>query len=144
MLRLTLIKAKRRLAVAWFAGAGLLFAIVLFLALGQSSPDAADDLWSWFLPAVMPNLSLIVGVLVSDHRPAAGQGQSADPFLFRLAMVLTAIYLVLLLLVPFAAPFSALGPAGFYGSTQVWLAPVQGLVSAAMGAFYVRPGKDPG
>lgn len=125
--------AKKRLAAVWFPGAGLIFLVVLAASI---LPDGAtaSKLWTWFLPTVMPTLSLIVGVLVLDARGRIAAVQEVDAFLFRLAFGLSAFYLIIVALTLLLTPFSA----ELLDRSQLWLAPVQGLTSAALGAFFVQ------
>ena len=73
---MTLGKSKWVLATIWLAGAG----VILTLMVGQSLFDVygarTEDAWSWYLPTVMPSLSLILGVLVADFR--AGKANPDD------------------------------------------------------------------
>ena len=141
---MTLRQSQTRLAQLWFGMAGLIFLLVWFRGLHAPGADGAG-LWSWFLPTVVPTLSLIVGVLVAQARAPARAAGRVDPFLYRLALGMSAFYLLLLALVLLLRPFFLERPLGDYlAATQVWLAPLQGLVSAALGAFYVKREPDDG
>ena len=65
-------KAMWWLASIWFVGAGLCFIVLV----GQSQVGIFDSdtgaVWGWFLPTVMPTLSLIVSALVADYRKDSG------------------------------------------------------------------------
>jgi hypothetical protein len=127
--------AKKRLALIWFGGAAALFLFVVAFSL--NSP-AAGAVWAWFLPAVMPNLSLIVGVWVADARAGGVPDQPVDPFMYRLAAGLSAFYLLLIAALFLLHPYASQGIAGWLQASQLWLAAVQSLASLGMGAFYVQ------
>ncbi|QSA97988.1 hypothetical protein [Methylococcus sp. EFPC2] len=133
-------KAKKYLAVVWFVGAGILFVIlVLQSTVGVYSPKT-EDVWNWFLPIFTPTLTLIIGILVSD---ALGKSQgtgNVDRFIYRLTLSLSVIYILMVGLPIFIAPFSALPPLKLMESSRLWLVPFQGLVSASLGAFFVNKG----
>ena len=79
-------REKKRLALIWFVGAGLLFCLVLLQSVRNVYGTQTEKAWAWLLPSVMPTLSLIVGVLVSD----VGQGRvdiQVDPFVPMLAAI---------------------------------------------------------
>lgn len=129
--------ARRRLATVWFSGAGFLFMVLMLQSMLGSYGAGAEEAWNWFLPNVVPTLTLIVGVLVSDALGRSEAGGEVDRFIFRLAFGLSIGYLLVLSLPVFAAPFSELPPLKLLKSSQLWIVPLQGLVSAALGAFFV-------
>lgn len=135
---LPLSTAKRRLAQAWFLGAGAVAALLLMLTVfGDQS--SVRELWEgWFAPAVIPNLSLIVGVLVADFRTGQHADENADLFVFKLAFWLTCTYLGLMLLTLLASPLSEVDFQTDLANSRYFLAPLQALATAALGAFYVR------
>jgi hypothetical protein len=135
---------RRRLATLWFA-AGLVLFIVLVL---QSVfdyysyfGDEVEDVWSWFLPSIMPTLSLIISVLVLDITSGRDAEKKIDPFFFWLAFLLSAVYLVLVATPLFIQPFiqfTDASPVDLMKRSNLWLGPFQGLVAAALGAFFVK------
>ncbi|TVQ19365.1 MAG: hypothetical protein EA361_00815 [Bacteroidetes bacterium] len=135
-------KSKRRLAVLWFSGAGFVFAIMLFQTiLGRYGVDSSDA-WGWYLPTIMPTLSLIIGVLVMD---AVGKGlkiQTVDRFFFRLSFSLSLTYLFVVSLTILMQPFSPLSAVELMTQSNFWLGPFQGLVSASLGAFFIKGAKE--
>jgi hypothetical protein len=130
-----------RLAAIWFGGAGLLFVILVGQSLTGYYEPRTQDAWGWFLPTVMPTLSLIVGALVADYRqPAAAGGDSAKAAtspLFWLGACLSLFYLLFvaasILLQPF---FAATAPLTLMQRSNLWLGPLQGLCVAALGFFF--------
>ena len=134
-MNLTIQTAKKRIALVWFTGAAILFLFVFGLSLNSPSASAV---WAWFLPTVMPNLSLIVGVWVADTRAGGVPDHTIDPFMYRIAAGLSGFYLLLIAVLFLLHPYSALGLTSWLQSSQFWLAAVQGLASLAMGAFYVQ------
>jgi hypothetical protein len=130
---------KRQLALIWFIGGGILFAIVLMQTLLERYGSAANQAWGWLLPSVLPTLSLIIGQLVFDAVQGGNRGRTVDRFLFRLTAMLSSVYLLAVLMVILMAPFlRESGPLQLMAESNVWLGPVQGLVSAALGAFFVK------
>jgi hypothetical protein len=137
-------QCKRRLATLWFICAGGLFLIVLFQTFFGHYGKSVNDAWGWLLPTVLPTLSLIVGVLVSD---ALGKGirvETVDKFLFKLTFGLSATYLFAVFLTIAIQPVARTSPPELMKQSNLWLGPFQGLVSASLGAFFVRKGKESG
>ncbi|TCV90620.1 hypothetical protein [Sulfurirhabdus autotrophica] len=129
--------ARHKLAIVWFSGAGLTFAALLIITtLGNNGHGPV--LWDWFLPAVTPNLSLIVGVLVSDLRNKATQGESVESFMYHLALWLSIAYLLLLFITPLLSPFTNAALDVDLQNSKLPLSLVQALATTALGAFYVQ------
>lgn len=133
---------KRVLATTWFSGAGVVFAIVLVQSLLGRYDDQVNQVWGWLLPTVMPNLSLIVGVLVFDATQRPRGKNKIDRFLFRLTAGVSTTYLIAVLLVIALQPFASAPPIQLMNQANIWLGPFQGLVAAAMGAFFVKAEHD--
>jgi hypothetical protein len=128
--------ARNRLALVWFLGVLPLF---LFVIPGVvAAPDTGASTWPWFLPTVMPNLSLIVGVWVADTRAGQAEDRQVDVFTYRLTLGLSAFYLLAIGALFLTHPFHPQGLAAWLQASQPWLAALQGLASLAMGAFYVQ------
>jgi len=127
---------RRRLAILWF-GFVLFIVLVLQSVFGRFG-DWVEDAWSWFLPSIMPTLSLIVGVLVLDVTSGRDAEKKVDSFFFWLAFLLSAVYLVLVATTLFLQPFTGVPLRGLMKLSNLWLGPLQGLVAAALGAFFVK------
>ena len=134
-------KCKNRLATIWFVGAGLVFALMLLQTLLGHYESAVSKAWGWALPTVMPTLSLIIGVLVVDLGGNAAKNVRVDSFVFKLAASLSIVYLCSVLLTMLLQPLSPKSPSDALHLSNVWLGPFQGLVAAAIGAFFTRKGK---
>lgn len=129
--------ARKRLALLWFAGAGVCFAVLLFISFFARIVEV-DGLWGWFLPAVVPNLSLIIGVLVYTQRQQIQPEMHVDAFLYRLTLGLSLLYVLLLLLPLLFFPLTGKSLPELLDISRLWLAAVQALTTGAMGAFFVR------
>jgi len=132
-------KCKTGLAALWFTGSlGVFLILVIQSVLGKYG-ERVDEAWGWFLPIVMPTLSLMVGVLVVD---AVAPSEKADDktgwFMFGLATVLSTVYLVLVALVPLIQPFTNVPTLDLMRRSNLWLGPLQGLVAGALGAFFIK------
>ena len=142
--RLTMHMCRNRLAKVWFFGSGIIFILMIFQTIFGRYGDKSDQAWAWLLPSVLPNLSLIIGVLVVEsqhkHVKKTKPDSKADVFMFRLSMNLSLAYLIILsitiLLTPFAEAYNT--PLTILKNSHFWLAPLQGLVCGALGAFFYQ------
>ena len=129
---------KRKLAALWFAGAGVLFFVLLLQTIFGRYGERSSDAWSWFLPTIMPTLSLAIGVLAMDAFGKDIRVMEVDAFLFKLTFGISSAYLVAVLLLFLLQPFTTVSPFELMNQSNLWLGPFQGLVAAAMGAFFVK------
>lgn len=130
-----------RLAWIWVAGSILAFALMIMETMGPQAPLPAESGWQWFLPLVVPTLSLMLGTLVFQSRnepPKATATVQTSVFLISVALSL--LYLLLIVGMLAAWPFlriPAHGVSAHLGRSKYWLPAVQGLVGIALGAFFV-------
>ena len=134
--RVSVFTAQIRLAVLWLAAAGVIFSLVLVQTVGGKYGNQSQRAWDWFLPTVVPTLSLILGAIVYAAKgPNTGE-QTVDRSVFRITFALSAFYLACVLAVLLLQPLSGMTPLAFITGTNVWLSAVQGIVGVALGAFF--------
>ena len=138
-MEISLTKCKKSLAVVWFSGFGIVFILIFLQALFGKYSGQEEKAWGWFLPNVIPTLSLIIGVLVADARKGpAKEKRMVDSFLFKLSMILSIAYFGVLLLTILLQPLTGIRLLVLMERSNLWLGPLQGLVAASLGAFFIR------
>lgn len=139
--RKPLAACQRRLAAIWLPACALLSLLLVGQSVFGKYGDESGKAWGWFLPTVLPTLSLIVGaVAYSAKQPDTPD--TVDEFAYRLSLGLSIFYLLLVAAVPVVQPLSGLPPFRLMEISSLWLGPVQGLVGLALGVFFVsRQGK---
>jgi hypothetical protein len=135
-MKLSMAQCKRRLAALWFIGAGAIFFLVFLQTIFGRYGEKTNEVWGWILPTVMPTLSLAIGVVVIDAIGRSVRVPRIDSFLFWLTCGLSTAYLLAVLLLFLLQPFTIVPPLQLMQQSNFWLAPFQGLVAAAMGAFF--------
>lgn len=142
---LSMAMCKRRLLILWLGigGASLLLLLVRTLV-GAYAPDE-NTIWGWFLPNIVPTLSLMIGVIVMDdvrrrNQKADAEEAPASGFLFMLSYWMSAVYLSLMLALILYEAFAATGPtmAELTSQTGYLMGPFQGLIAASLGAFFTK------
>lgn len=129
--------SQKRLATLWFLGAGFLFFLLLLQTMRGVYGDKAGEAWSWLLPTFMPTLLLIVGAIVNKARLQNTQDTTVDRFMFIISFYLSIAYFIALILTFTLSQFSAQSPLTQLKLSNLYLTPIQGLVSLALGAFFV-------
>lgn len=135
-------KCKKKLSLLWFIGAGFLFLTLIAQTIGKFYGTKADEAWSWFLPTIMPTLSLIIGVFVIEATGKSEKKKSVDNFIYRLAFILSLVYLIIVALTIYISPFTSFTAFELMKTSNYWLGPLQGLVSAVIGIFFIKKEAD--
>jgi beta-lactamase regulating signal transducer with metallopeptidase domain len=154
---MTLTKSKWMFASIWLVGAGLVFLILVVQSLVGRYGAQSEAAWAWYLPTVMPTLSLIIGVLATDFRIAATANATAAASataattiptdakilpvsargLLWLGVGLSVFYLLLVAVTILAQPFlQDVSPIELMHRSNLWLGPLQGLTAGVLAAFF--------
>ena len=137
---MTLIKSRWVFASVWLGGAGLVFSILVVPSLVGRYGTQSQDAWAWYLPTVMPTLSLIIGVLVSDFRAASATAKPlpvSTKGLLWLGLGLSVFYLLLVAVTILVQPFlQDVSPIELMHRSNLWLGPLQGLTAGVLAAFF--------
>ena len=129
-------ECRKKLAVVWLLLGGFLMLLVITQSLMGKFGEDLRDVWSWFLPALLPTLSLIVSALVVDLSTGVGRAsRKVDRFLYRLALWLSVVYLLIVAAPLLIQPILAVPNLELIKKTDLWLGPVQGLLGVVLGVF---------
>jgi hypothetical protein len=135
-MRLRMRLCQQRLALAWLLGSGTMMILLIVQSTRGVYGQNVEKAWSWFLPTTLPTLSLIIGSLI-HHSGRLNSNATADKLVYQVAYWMSIGYLLVVLSTFLLQPFSASTPLQLMTMSQFWLAPLQGLVSLALGAFFV-------
>ncbi len=127
--------AQSRLLILWGISGLVLISLMIARTLGNKFGHLVNDAWSWFLPTILPTLSLMVTVSIAQQT----DDKQSSLFLYQLAFIISVFYLLLVLftiLNPVENQFS--NPLDLMKLSNLWLGPIQGLVAATLGVFFVR------
>ena len=125
------------LTILWW-GWGLLLFILLVALSSQSAifGDQASAAWQWFLPNVTPSMGLVGAASYAARKTADVEPAVIKP-LFLMAVIVSAVYLVLLTVALLGVFFSA-HPLDWLGKSNLWLGPLQGLTASALAIFFTK------
>lgn len=136
---------QRRLATVWFLGAGTIFVLLVIQSLNGHYGDKTSDAWGWFLPTIMPILTLIAGA-VAVTKPESSA--TVARFAYHLSFGLSVFYLLLVIATILYQPFAGLKPSEmieFMRTSNLWLGAVQTLLGISLGVFFgTRKGSEAG
>ena len=137
---------RKKLATLWYVWVGILFLLFFVQSLfGQYGKDLKEvsAAWGWFLPTIMPTLSLITGILILEASRKRARETTVDRFFFRITFGFSIAYLLVVTLTILLEPVVPLeiSQRDFMQVANLGLAPFQGLVSGLLGIFFVRAKK---
>ena len=138
MKRISTHTAKKRLAFLWIVVGAVLFIILILQSMFGRFGERTQEAWSWFLPTIVPTLSLMIGALVLEARTNGGSQKTVDSYFYWLSLWLSIFYLVVVAMTPLLQPFTGTPPFKLMTLSNLWLAPLQGLTAAALGIFFVK------
>jgi hypothetical protein len=133
--RVTLEDARSRLSVVWFAGSGAVFFLLMVQSLFGKYGADTQQVWAWYIPCVVPTLSLMVSVLGAGAL-GSGERRYLRHQFFSLTWWLSLSYILVLFLTVSAA--SLRDPAvDVLVLSSAWLGPLQGVFVAAIGYIFI-------
>ena len=139
--RMDLMAGQRKLVLIWLIGSSPVILLVLIRTLGPNAADI-EKVWSWLLPSVMPTLSLVVGTYAATALSESRKPRSVDAVFFRVAAALSVAYLLIVTVAVAWYPFAASFALQTLERVGLILGPLQGLVSACLGVFFVSQKQD--
>lgn len=123
----SIVAARARLTLIWWVWSATLTLMILFLTVKAGLP-AAPTIWSWFLPNILPVLTLVGTATAAATATPVGTTENRR----RLAIAYGAsVFYLLLLTFSIGMLFFVDISEGFKAS-GLWLAPFQALASSAL------------
>jgi hypothetical protein len=127
--------ARNKLTRIWYVGAGISFVWLMVVTIVGTFGDDTREVWSWFLPSVLPTLSLMIAVLGATAFGKKDKRYVRKPFV-DLATGLSLVYLAALFVTVLAAHFRK--PAiDLFLLSNVYLGPLQGLTVGAISYLFI-------
>lgn len=127
------------LAAVW--GVGFVVPLAILAAqtfLGTVYHGKESEAWNWFTPNIVPTIGLIVATYASTSSSAKSEKKSVSMPLFVIALVLSVLYVSALILIFAMTPLTNSPPLETYKRSSLFLGVIQGVVTGALGAFFIK------
>jgi len=134
--RLPLVECQWKLAKLWLIVAGVLAALLIVQTMGNKYGDASGQAWEWYVTAIVPILTLILGALRESARKQA-EHATVDAKFFRLSLWTSVFYLAAVLAIPLVQPLIDPQALEFLDRSKVGLGIIQGIVAFPLGVYFV-------
>jgi hypothetical protein len=138
---LKLSEARDRLTRTWLIGTALPAVILVTQSILGKYGDNVRDVWSWFLPFIVPTIGLMIGVL-GGAAFGGRENRRVRRSFYEIALWISVAYLVMLSMTIFLEPFSPTGGMALFSMSSYWLTPFQGLVIGALGYLFTSETPD--
>jgi hypothetical protein len=125
-----------RLSILWLVGSGVILLMLIAQSLMGKYQNKTQEVWGWMLPTILPALSLILSVLGASALAEESGKTRAKRSFFLIAYLLSAVYLFLVFATMLIEPFTSFEPLELLKLSNLWLAPLQGLVTSALGVLF--------
>lgn len=129
--------ARNVLIRIWLFGSILPFGVLVINSILGKYDGVEDQAWGWFCPLVFPTITLMLGIVGAG---ALARGATSEKyvnrFFFRLCCGLSLGYLILISLVIFLEPLSHSPSITVLVKSNLFLAPMQGVATAAIAFLF--------
>jgi len=116
-----------------------ILAVQTFLGTVYHGKEA--EAWNWFTPNIVPTIGLIVATFAAPSPPAGSKQSVSMPF-FLITLILSLLYAGALILIIALAPLADSPPLETYKRSSLTLGVLQGLVTGALGYFFIKNTKS--
>src|SRR5689334_9363264 len=116
---------RTRLAAIWLCGSAPILLIVVVQSLLGKYGDHTQDVWTWLLPTLMPQLSMILAALGYTGLDPKLSDTLVRKSFYSVAAYLSVGYLGLILLTILVQPITGAAPLDLMMRSNLWLGPIQ-------------------
>jgi hypothetical protein len=134
--RIPLEDARNTLARIWLAGGGAAFLLLAVQSILGKYEGQMQEVWSWFVPTVLPTISLMLGVIGAGALAETTDEKWVKVSYYDISKYLSAFYLAILALTLLLQPFTDKPPMQLYTLTNYWMGPLQGMVVGVLGILF--------
>jgi hypothetical protein len=105
------------------------------------SPEEVRQIWDWFVPNLMPTLTLVGAAAYAGKATLTRDGEG-ETILFSLCLAVSLLYLFLLADALLSLQASTATIEDLRRS-NLWLGPLQALATSLLGYFFIKPVTEP-
>jgi len=116
----------------------MLFSLLMLRTILGNVQIVTSELWKWILPNIVPFVTLVTSGVLVAHRE--DKNEPVDGYVFYVSIAASMLYLVTLFLILVISPQVQhdTDEGAFLRNTNLFLAPLQTVVTAALGIFFIK------
>ncbi|QDU09436.1 hypothetical protein [Gimesia aquarii] len=140
--RILLAEARWGLSKIWFFWGGMLFTIIVVQSIFGRYGEQVKEAWSWFIPTIIPTLSLMMGVLGAEAMLSGDDVRNVKKNFYIITWWLSFGYLLILSITILLEPFAPMNVIELYLLSNFWLSPLQGIVGGGIALLFTSQRKE--
>ncbi|QDT27375.1 hypothetical protein Enr10x_26920 [Gimesia panareensis] len=140
--RILLSEARWGLSKIWFIWGGMLFLIIVIQSIFGRYGEQVKEAWSWFIPTIVPTLSLMMGVLGAEAMLSNDDVRNVKKNFYIITWWLSFGYLLVLSVTILLEPFAPMKTIDLYLLSNFWLSPFQGIVGGGVALLFTSQRKE--
>src|SRR6478735_1613554 len=133
-------RVQRHLVWIWSIGFFACFSVMVALTVCGTREGNVQEAWSWFMPTILPTLTVAISAAISQTR--AADRRRVSSFLGSFARLASSVYLLLVLLNLLVWPLTGKGPLTWFKTSALWLGALQGILGGVL-AMFLAGQRDP-
>ena len=130
-----------RLMIVWVSGCVFLLLIAWLQILFGHYGENGRDVIEWLLPAIIPTLSLVVGVWANNALKKSKSTEKVGIGIYRAVLLVSILYLAFIGMIFAIQPMIARPPLEVVKDSGLILTPLQGVMCAFIGIFFTHDTK---
>jgi uncharacterized membrane protein SirB2 len=132
-------EARKNITLWCFILSATLLLIFIIQTVNGKFEDKSSDAWYWIAPNIFPFLGLVSGGYLLNKTEITNT--TVDISYYRLSLYSAIFYYVILLITILSYPWSDNSILEHYRKANIYLAPIQSVVSGLLGLFFVKGNK---
>lgn len=133
-------EGQRKIAYMWFGFSAILFLLIFLQYILGKFENKNQEAWGWFFGLILPNLTLMLTVFVTDTNNKDDTSE-IRMFYYRLTAGLSIFYFMSISLIILLQPMIQKPIIQLMSESNLFLVPIQGVVSGSIGLFFVKKEK---
>jgi cytochrome bd-type quinol oxidase subunit 2 len=128
--------ARKNITFLWFILGGFIVAVFIFQQLNGKFEEKSQEAWLWISANLLPFFALVLGGYLLDVKKRTTQ--RVDKSYYKMSFGFSLFYLLTMVLVVFSYPFSDKSILEYYRDSNIYLIPLQSIVTACIGVFFIK------
>ena len=141
-----IVDARMQLSRLWFLWAFFLSTVLILQSILGHFTDQVKEVWSWYIPTIVPTLSLMIGVLGASALGTEEESRIVRRGFFNITYWISAGYLLILTVTVILEPLTPMKTIELYLTSNYWLSPFQSLSGTTIALLFTSqktaPPKD--
>jgi cytochrome bd-type quinol oxidase subunit 2 len=151
MKKVSFYTCRKRILRVWLWMSFIIILIFLLQTVNGKYNDLVKEVWQWLFQYILPPITLMIGVFISQSLKREDEDIEIDNFYFQLSYGISIFFLLILFLAPFSVPYIHLSMntglsdiskqkniLDAYKVYDNFILPIQGIMMLCLGMFFTQ------